>query len=123
MEDIKTVEDTTKVIISTDTAFDMVPAVCSIYDKIDVKTFTSAFADEMNTAESEVDETIVGLDLFMHVLRQSSLIKDEIVEIVSILEDRSIEDVRAQSIIKSLTSIKTIFEDREIMGFFESVMG
>lgn len=109
--------------ISTDKVFEILPVVSVIYDKVKIKEFIVDFHDKATKKDvSKFEELEVGLDLFAYILRQSATIKDEVISLVSILDEKDIEEVKKQSFVKSMMSIKDIFQDKELLDFFKQAM-
>ena len=108
-------------IFSTEKAFDMLPTVVVLYEKLDLDGYRKQLAKE-NKGKKDVNNTLLGIDLFKHVLKNSAKIKEEIFEIVSIFEDKTIEEVKAQSFGKTINTVKDIFTDKDATELFKSAI-
>lgn len=115
--------------ISSEKAFDMLPHVSDIYEKIDMGKYIAnkKFEVVKNKAKNkeEVDEVKImgyGLDMFSYIMKNSPKVKDEFFNIVAIIEDKELEEVKAQPLGSTLKTIKLLFEDAETMIFFKQAM-
>lgn len=108
--------------ISTEKVFDMLPSVVDIYDKLDIDGYRKKIAKEQKNKKKEMDATTLGMDLFKYILKNSRNIKEECFEIVSIFDEKPITEIKAQSFLTTLNSIKEIFKDKEAVDFFKSAM-
>jgi hypothetical protein len=107
--------------ISTNTVFDMLPSVVVLYDKLGIDEYRKKISQE-NKGKKNVDSELLGIDLFKYVLKNSAKVKEEVFEIVSIFEEKTIEEVKAQSFMKTFNTLKVIFSDTETTDFFKSAM-
>jgi len=106
---------------NTEKAFDMLPSVVTLYDKLDLDAYRKKIAAKTK-GKDENDKEALGIDLFKYILKNSTKVKEEVFEIVSIFEDKTVEEVKAQSFIKTVNTIKSIFSDKETMSFFKQAM-
>ncbi len=106
--------------ITSEQVFDMLPHVTDIYDKLDL----NAYRKELNASfkGKEVDKTEVGIMVFKYVLKNSIKVKEEFFNIVATVEGKPLEEVKKQSIVKTIATIKNIFSDKEMMDFFKQAM-
>lgn len=107
--------------INSEMAFDMLPTIVDLYDKLDLDGYRKRIVEE-NKGKDDVSNETLGIDLFKYVLRNSMKVKDEVFEIVAIFEEKSIEEVKTQNFIKVINTIKEIFSDPETTDFFKSAM-
>lgn len=107
--------------INSEKAFDMLPSVVDIYDKLDLDGYRKKIAEE-NKGKKDISNETLGIDLFKYVLKNSGKVKEEVFEIVAIFEEMPIEEVKAQSFMKTINTIKGIFSDQETTDFFKSAM-
>ena len=110
--------------LTTEKAFDILPYVSDIYEKIDIKEFINEYREKNkgNKDDIEQKQILSGLDLFSFILKQSGKVKEEFFEIVAIAEDMKVEDVKKQSFAKTIKTIKEIFTDKELTDFFKEAM-
>lgn len=97
--------------MNTEKALSILPIVGEIFDKVDLKKLTVKSKDEMGA----------GLEGFTYVLKNATKIQDELIEIVAILEDSTIEEVRKQPFTKTIKTIKDSISAEDI-DFFRSAM-
>ena len=106
--------------ISTEKAFDMLPSVVDLYDKLELDNYRKRVTEE--NKGKKLDEKTVGIDLFKFVLKNSSKVKEEVFEIVAVFEEKTVEEVKAQNFMLTIKSFKEIFTDKEALGFFKDAM-
>ena len=106
--------------ISTEKAFDMLPSVVDLYDKLDIDGYRKKTIKE--NKGKEADQTTLGINLFKYVLKNSGKIKNEAFEIVSVFEDRPVDEIKAQNFMLTLGTLKAIFTDKEAVSFFKDAM-
>jgi len=106
--------------ISTEQAFDMLPAVVDLYDKLDIEGYRKKFAEE--NKGKKLDEMTKGIDLFKFILKNSGKVKDEVFEIVAVFEEKPVEEIKSQNFMATVKSLKEIFSDKEAMSFFKDAM-
>ncbi len=111
--------------INSEKAFDMLPSVVDIYDKLNIDDYRKKMTEQYKKDKEKgimVTQMDAGIDLFKYVLRNSSKVKDDFFEIVSIMDEKSIEEVKKQPFSKTITAIKEIFTDKEAIDFFKQAM-
>ena len=106
--------------INTSQAFDMLPSVVDLYDKLQIDTYRKKIAEE--NKGKKLDEKTVGIDLFKYVLKNSGKVKEEVFEIVAVFEEKPVEEIKAQNFMITVKSLKEIFTDKDTMGFFKQAM-
>lgn len=117
--------------ISTEQAFDIIPQMCTIYEKVNVKAFIKDHKIKNKKtgkkALDEVDEDVemvtVGLDLFAYILKQLPRVKKEVFEIMASLEGITVEKAKKQPLTKTLSTFKELFTNKELVDFFKQAMG
>lgn len=107
--------------ITTNQVFDMLPMVVDLYDKLDLDGYRKKLSEE-NKGKKDVTAEGLGIDVFKYILKNSGKVKEEFFEIVSIFEDKTIEEVKAQSFGKTINSMKEIFTDKETTELFKSAI-
>lgn len=106
--------------ISTEKAFDMLPYISDIYEELDIKGYIEENKITLDSNDDFKTKMLsVGLDMFSYVLKNTGKIKEEIFEVVAIIEDKTLEEVKAQSIAKTMKTFKSLFEDKDIVDFFK----
>jgi len=107
-------------VITTSQAFDMLPVVVDLYDKLELDEYRKKIAEE--NKGKPLDQMSAGINLFKFVLKNSGKVKDEVFEIVAIFEDKQVEEIKAQNFMVTAKSLKEIFSDKEAMELFKSAM-
>lgn len=108
--------------INSEKAFDMLPHVVDIYDKLDLDGYRKKITKKNQEKEVEVDVMDIGIDVFKFILKNSGKVKEEFFNIIAIADDKEIEEVKNQSLAKTLSDIKRVFGDKELLDFFKSAM-
>lgn len=114
--------------ISSEQAFDMLPYIADIYEKVNMQKYIANKKFQIvkdKKKNEEIDEVKIfgyGLDMFAYVMKQSPKVKDEFFNIVVIIDDKTLEEVKAQNFTKTIGTIKALFEDIETMDFFKQAM-
>lgn len=108
--------------LSTEKAFEILPYISDIYEKLDFSEFIKKYQENKAEEDSERRQIIAGLDIFSFIMKQSGKVKDEFFNIVAIVEDKEIEEIKKQSFAKTLKTIKDIFTDKETVDFFKQAM-
>jgi len=106
--------------LTTEQAFDMLPMVVELYEKLDGDSYRKTIAEE--NKGKKLDEMTVGINLFKFVLKNSAKVKNEVFEIVAISQDKTVEEIKAQNFLVTAKSLKEIFTDKEAMSFFKSAI-
>ncbi len=99
----------------------MLPSVVAMYDKLDMDGYREKIAKEIKGKEKP-NEKILGIGLLKFVLANSAKVKTEIFEIVAVFEDKTVEEVKTQSFMKTINSVRTIFEDKDTTDFLKQAM-
>ena len=107
--------------ISSDVAFDLLPIVTDIYDKIGIDEYRKQIAKQ-HKGKTDLDSMQLGIDLFKFVLKNSKKIKEEIFELISVFEEISIQEAKAQNFMKTVSTLKSIFTDKEANELFKQAM-
>lgn len=109
--------------ISTEAAFDALPYVMEVYDKLDLDSYRKKVSKQYKVKNTKKpDLTEVGIDLFKYVLKNISKAKEEIFSVIAIFENKTPEQVKAQPIAETIKSLRTVFQDKEVMDFFKESM-
>ena len=56
-------------------------------------------------------------------MKNANKVKNEVFEIVAIVEDKKAEEVRKESIFTTIKALKQILETEGMLDFFKSAMG
>lgn len=111
--------------ITSEKAFDMLPYVADIYDKLDLKDYIQKNA--INTSDKSEDElkalqSEVGMKMIMHIVKNSSKVKDEVFNIVAVFSGISADEAKQQDFFKTLQVFKGIFSNKDLTDFFKQAM-
>ena len=106
--------------ITTEKAFDMLPSVVDLYDKLQIDGYRKKMAEE--NKGKDFDQMTMGIDLFKFVLKNSGKVKPEVFEMVAIFEEKTVEEIKKQGFMVTVNSLKKIFSDKEAMVFFRSAV-
>ena len=108
---------------TTEKAFDMLPTVVVLYEKLDIDGYRNRLIEEnKDKSKKDLDIKVLGTDIIKYILKNSYKVKEEVFEIVSIFEEKDIEEVKAQSFIKTINTIKEIIADKDAMELFKSAI-
>lgn len=107
-------------IITTEKAFDLLPSAVEVYEKLNVDKYIKD--TRKKNKGRKVEAMDAGIDLFKFVLKNISKAKTEIFEIVAVVEDKTPQEIKEQSLPDTINSIKRIFGDEELIGLFKSAM-
>lgn len=111
--------------IDSEQMFDMLPFVVDIYDKINFDKYRKDLQKKYKEKKKEnkkVDPLDAAIEATKFILKNSPKIKEEFFNIVAISDRKKVWEVKKQPFTKTLKSIKQIFSDPELMGFFKDAM-
>ena len=106
--------------LSTDKAFDILPHIVDVYEKLDFDKYIKDKQKEYK--KNPVSQTQAGIDLFKYIFRNASKIKSEIITIVAILQGKTEEEIAKQDFMQTINEVKNIFIDKETMDFFKQAV-
>lgn len=107
--------------METEKALDMLPHAVDIFEKLDVMAQGKKIAAKYK-GKKKVDPLEVGIQVTAFILKNAPKVKTEILSIVAIAEDKTIEEVKKQSLVKTFTTFKSLVRDPELLDFFKSAM-
>jgi len=109
--------------ISSEKAFDILPYVSDIYEKLNLNKYIKDKKVKLKKGENvEIKLLGIGLDMFSYVMKNSPKVKNEVFEIVAILEDKTLEEVKEQPFSQTISTIKGLYEDKETVDFLKSAV-
>jgi len=112
--------------ISTEKAFDMLPFVVEIIDKLDIKTEGKRIAMRLKEADPEKAgddlKYEIGIEIIMYVGKNMKKVKEDFFGLVAVASDVDIETAKARPLSESIKILKDIFMDKELMDFFTTAM-
>lgn len=106
--------------ISTEKALDLLPYAVEVYEKIKLDEYI-AKKRKIYTKEP-VTQMEAGIEMFKYACKQSAKIKDEIIEMAAIIADKPAQEIRKQSVMLALDSLKEVFLDKDLINFFKQAM-
>ncbi|WP_067725373.1 hypothetical protein [Oceanobacillus damuensis] len=111
--------------LSNEQVFDMLPHAVDIYDNLDFDSYRKKLKDEYDKKRKngkKIDPVDASVDAVKYILKNSKNVKNEIFNIIAIAENKSFEEVRKQSFLKTIATFKSIFTNEELVSFFKSPM-
>lgn len=106
--------------ISSEQAFDMLPSVVDIYEKLNLDEYRKELAE--NNKGNVKDKMAIGIQVFKYIFKNSGKVKQEVFEIVAIFDGKTVEEIKKQSFIKTILVFKEILSDQESMDFFKKAV-
>lgn len=107
--------------INSEQAFDMLPYVVDIYEKLDIESYRRKTIAKYK-GKKNIDQQKVGLDVLLYIVKNSSKVKEEFFTVVAIADKKAVEEIKEQSLAKTISTFKEIFTDKELMDFFKTAM-
>lgn len=108
---------------NTEKAFDLLPSVVDLYDKLDIDGYKKKITEKNKGKDKkDISNESLGIDLFKYIFKNSAKVKEEVFEIVSILEEKSVEEIKAQNPVKTMNTIKEIFSNKDAIDFLKQAM-
>lgn len=107
-------------VITTEQTFDMLPYVVEIYEKIDLDSYRKDIQKKYKGKKVNFEE--LGIDLFVYIMKNFHMAKEEFFQVLSIAENKDVEEIKKQPLSETLNSLKTIFTDKDLMDFFKEAM-
>lgn len=116
--------------ITTEQAFDMMPNVVGIYEKLKIRDFAQKRAKELvkkyptePTKEQKHEmSSEIGAEIVAYILKESPRAKEDFFGMVAIACGVTVEEAKAQSPAKSFKVFKELISDPELMDFFSEAM-
>ena len=102
--------------ISTEKVFDLLPYAVDLYEKLDLDQFKK----NLNSEDKSKEE--IGIEVFLFVLRQSQKFKGELFQMVAILNDKTVDEIKAQPFTDTIKAFKAIFSEPDIADFFKQAV-
>jgi hypothetical protein len=108
--------------INSEQVFDMLPYVADMYDKTKFDDYRKQLAQKYKGKKKEDVAISAAIDATKFILKNSGKVKNEFFNIVAIAEQKKLEEVKKQSFIKTIKSVKRIFSDPDLVDFFKEAM-
>lgn len=102
--------------ITTEQALDILPVFIDMVEKIGLEEYMKKNKGKSSSAEED------GLKLIKYIAKNTKKVKPEIFEVVSIAESMPIEDVKKQSVFKTINTFKGILKEEGVSDFFAQAM-
>ena len=103
----------------------MLPHAVSMIEKLDMKGYILNNKELLNAKDKEASKKIMdskGFDFVMHILKNTGKVKTEVFEILAIVQDKPVEEIKAVPFGKTIKQLKELLQDTELMSFFKSAM-
>ena len=105
--------------ITNDKAFDMLPYAVEIFEKLDIETYIKKNTVEADEQEDTTELTREqGIKMVKYIIKNANKVKEEVFNIVAISEEKTVDDIRKESVSVTIKTFKEIIQDEELMGFF-----
>lgn len=102
--------------MNSEKAFDMLPYVAEIFEKIDILNYINKIRAK------EKDQEKAGMQMILYIVKNSSKVKEEFFNVVAIAEEKTVEEVKKQGLAATIKAFKDIFSDPELMDFFKQAI-
>jgi hypothetical protein len=113
-------EENAMPMLTSEQAFDMLPIVVEVYNKLEVDKYRKDLAKKYEG--KKVDQISIGIEAFKFVLKNSGKVKEQIFGIVAVFEGKPVEEIKNQSFVKTVMTFKAIFSDKDLVDFFKQAM-
>lgn len=112
--------------IKTELALDLLPYVIGIYEKLDLKAVGARILQQVKKENPHLTagdiNAAVGEKVIVYVIKNVPKVKDELFAMVALVSGISLDDAKAQSLVKTMDAFKKIFSDPELLAFFKEAM-
>lgn len=106
--------------ISSEQAFDMLPHVADMYDKLAMTDYIKKVGKK--NKDKGLTKIEAAEEAFKHIARSSAKCKKEFFNIIAIAENKTAEEVKAQPFFKTMKTFKEIYKDKDLVDFFKSAI-
>lgn len=100
--------------LNAEVLFDIAPDIVEIYNKLDLKEFAEKNKDK--------EQKEIGLALIMYILSNTKKFKDEFFNVLSVLQDITVEEAKQLSLPQLIEVLKETGNNKELIDFFGSIM-
>lgn len=112
--------------LTSEQVIDILPYAVEIFEKLDLRGYIVKNKGQApdNTSKEKLEklQKEKGVEMMIHILRNASKAKEDIFALVAVLQGTTAEEVKRQSFVKTLSHVKEVLSDPEIMGFFSTAM-
>ena len=108
--------------LNTEQVFDALPYVAEIFEKLEIQSTLAEMRKEVkgeNTAEKQNE---LGEKLILHVVKNIGRCKDSFFPFLAIICECTEEEAKKKSVAETLTALRAIAKDEELMSFFKSAI-
>lgn len=103
--------------IAIDKIIEIVPIIRGLRPKIQKDEEFAKFMSDYKSKEKETDNLDFAMALIMVLLKNY---KNEVFDILSIICDKTVDEIKAQSIGATINSIKVLLQDEDFKSFFQN---
>lgn len=107
-------------IITTEKAFDVLPFVGDIADKLKLADEVEKMTKKFNN--NKTGQMSAGIQLSTFVIRNIGKVKKEVFEILSIIDNKTTKEIREQDIQVTIKRVMELVTDAKLMELFKSAM-
>jgi vacuolar-type H+-ATPase subunit C/Vma6 len=111
--------------ISTEKAFDLLPHAVNMIEKLDMKGYILKNKELLNAKDKNAAKNIMdekGFDFVMHILKNTGKVKPDVFEILAIVQEKTVEEIKATPFGETYKQLKELLQDTELLSFFKSAM-
>lgn len=103
--------------ISTEKAFDLLPDVIEIAEKLEIKEYIAKNQGKTNDAQE------AGFALIFHIAKNMGKVKENVIALLAKVEDKTEKEIAEQPVGKTYNDFKALMQSEGVMDFFSSAMG
>ena len=107
-----------KMVISTDTALDMLPLFADAMDKLGLKAYLADFKKSTDPTQAKA----MGFDLLAFAIRGLPQAKNEIYKMLALATGTEADEIAKQPAARTIKQIKMIFTDAGLIDLFRSAI-
>ena len=112
--------------VNTEQAFDMLPHVIAIYEKLNLKAVGKAATEQVVKSQPKIAaaelRNAVGEKVIMQVIKESPKVKEDFFNIIAIAAGKTVVEAKALSLAVSVKIFRDVFTDQELWAFFKEAM-
>lgn len=111
--------------ISTEKAFDLLPYAVEIFEKLKVDKYIEATRKKYKIQRKQgkqIDDVTAGIDIFKFVLKNLKNVEEEVFHLLAIIEDKEVKEIKEQSLMITIKSLRDLLTNKELVELFRSAM-
>ena len=112
--------------ITTERAFDVLPDIVDMYEKMGLKEYSKKITGEYKKKYPQdsilAHQQEIGREVVFYIVRNSQKAKNEFFRVVSVLSGVTEAEAKEQSLSQTLKVFNELLNDNELMDFFSSAM-